>query len=529
MIEIAYLAVLSIPILVLIAFARFGVQMGIAVSMICAIMFLPLRPAFDPPLLPKMDRETLTLICVALLAFFMEKRTIRRDDADGVAPRWIPRSTLVRLLIACALLFPLGSWLTNRDPLPAPYFDPGMSFVDYGSMTYQSAFVLLAVLVGRRFLSDPAGTRAILVAIAVAGVPYAALNALEWRLSPFLSNAIYGYDAILWWMIDRWGAYRPQLFQPVGLQNASLMLASLMAALVLLRDAGRQKRTLWLSVAACCFVGWIFAWSFGAWAIGLAFGPLLMLAARRLQALFIGLLAVAFTAYPVLTVLELIPTDAIVSFFSMFSESRAHSLEFRFDQEKLILDRVQDRLLFGYGIGDRPFVLNPRGRSIAITDSFFILITMKFGIAGLLGKYFLVVAPLMLLAFYRKRIKPDLLTLGLAMMIGASLVDGLVNATLVSVRWLMVGALIGRIEYELARAKTSAPETDPGSALKQAMDRSFAGARAGAGRGAISAAPSGAEPVIAAPKPSLIPPRGGRPFMARATDRAAPSLNRRQP
>ncbi|MEM6973051.1 MAG: hypothetical protein AAF577_09625 [Pseudomonadota bacterium] len=480
MIEIAYAAILLIPLFVVIALARYPLPLAVSLVMCCSIMFLPEKPVFDLPLLPPLGRESIALMVVAVLAWFVERQRSLRSDQEVLGTRrWLPKVTLPLLLLIILLVQPAGTWLTNRDALPAPHLDSGLTFIDYGRMTYGAGFIALAVMLGRRFLSTPDATRALLVALAATGVVYAGLTAFEWRMSPMLSETIYGQSRIRWYGIQRWGAFRPQLFQSIGLLSASLMTTSMIASLALARWSGAKRAQFWQIVAFSCVAGWIFAWSLGSWAIGLIIGAVIVFARPRIQSNFLGFLAVCLLLYPFSRVIELFPTDLLFSIASVFDIDRALSMQFRFDAEDGLIGRTADRPWFGWGHGNRGLVLDTRGLNTTITDSYFIIAYSQNGFVGLLARYGLLVSPLLLMMLNRRRLPRDPIMIGLAFVLVASIVDSFLNDTLVMVRWMVVGALLGRIEYELAVARQQPREETTEPALPASPAPAMGGASGG--------------------------------------------------
>jgi hypothetical protein len=78
------------------------------------------------------------------------------------------------------------------------------------------------------------------------------------------------------------------------------------------------------------------------------------------------------------------------------------------------------------------------------------------GFLRYLGEFGLMAAPVILLAFRRRRLEPDIATTALALMMTANLIDMIPNGTSTPLSWFMAGALFGRLEYGAVRAPSAA-------------------------------------------------------------------------
>jgi len=148
---------------------------------------------------------------------------------------------------------------------------------------------------------------------------------------------------------------------------------------------------------------------------------------------------------------DVFPTNELVKFASVFSDERAASLEFRFEQENQLLDRASERLLFGWGRYGRSRVYSEdaEGKDVSITDGLWILTFGSFGIVGFLAQFGLLTLPVfrLLSAFkFIESTREKILVSMLGLIVALSVVEQLPNASMNAWTWLLVGSLLGSVE-----------------------------------------------------------------------------------
>ena len=80
-----------------------------------------------------------------------------------------------------------------------------------------------------------------------------------------------------------------------------------------------------------------------------------------------------------------------------FSPERGPSLQFRFDNEKILVDKALDGTLFGWGGWNRSRVFDEEGKDISVTDGLWIITLGTRGIYGLVLLTIVVLLPVILL------------------------------------------------------------------------------------------------------------------------------------
>jgi len=189
-------------------------------------------------------------------------------------------------------------------------------------------------------------------------------------------------------------------------------------------------------------------------AYGLVFVPVVALAPLRWQIRIALTLALIAVVYPMLRNLGLVPTDAILAQAEALSPARAQSLEYRFDNERVLLERAAEKPWFGWGGWGRNLIRHVEtGQILSIPDGRWIITFGAFGWLGYIAEMGLLAAPLVLLATqirsqYGRSISPYVAPI--ALILAATMMDMLLNATLIPFTWVCAGAVLGyaeRLQY----------------------------------------------------------------------------------
>ncbi len=446
----AYLMLGLWPLVAYGLFTRLDPARALIWTLLAGYLVLPPVASFNLPVVPDLDKYSIPSLAALALAVVLLK-----DRIPVLPDNWMGRGFLVMFVVS-----PFATVLTNPDPVPIVAGDlPGLRIYDSVAAVTNQAIALLPFFLARRYLATPAAMRALMLALIAAGLAYSLPMLLESRLSPQINVWVYGFFQHDFFQTIRFGGYRPVVFLPHGLWVAFFALMCVIAALVVLREGPAPARPRQLVVALYLLAVLVICKSAGALVYALALAPLLLLAGRRAQVMLAAGLAVVVMIYPMLREAGLIPVDDLVSYAQGISADRAHSLQFRFDNEDALLARAQERPWFGWGGYGRNLILDPvTGQAWTIADGAWIIALGIYGWMGYIVQYGLLSLPLILLARealvqHGARLSPY--ACGLALILAVNMVDMLPNATLIPLTWLMAGALWGYAEA-LARARRGA-------------------------------------------------------------------------
>jgi hypothetical protein len=436
----AYLMLVIWPVVTVALFRQTDPRKALIWTILAGYLLLPPVAGIDLPVVPDLDKFAIPslMAMVCLLA------------PGGKWSGWLPESRLARLLIVVFVLSPLATALTNDDPLSFLQGQiPGMTIYDALSAIAYQMILLLPLFMGRRLLGDPEGLGLLAHALIAAGLAYSLPMLIEAQLSPQINVWVYGFFQHDFFQTIRNGGYRPVVFLPHGLWVAFFTLMSLLSALIVLRMRPAEERPRALVVFGYLAVMLIVCKSAGVLAYAAALCPLILLVPPRLQLAAAAVLAVVVVAYPLLRGLHLVPLDDILGVSQHFSDDRAYSLKFRFDNEELLLARAEERPWFGWGSFNRNFIHDPvTGENTAIADGAWVIILGIYGWTGFIADFGLTALPLLLLGREALMRNPAVtrIAAGMALILAASLLDLLPNATKVPLTWLLAGALLGEAE-----------------------------------------------------------------------------------
>jgi hypothetical protein len=441
---LAFLVLAISPLICVVIFRSLPPGRALIVSLMGAYLFLPPQPtAFDFPLIPALNKESLPALTVLILCFALYK-----DEMT-----LIPQSKLVRVMLALVLLGPMGTTITNLEPV---FFGriglPGMSPKDMLSVAFRQILEITPFLLARNFLATRAGHRDLLIALVIGGVIYSFPMLLEVRLSPQLNIWIYGFFQHSFEQMMRQGGFRPIVFLYHGLWAAFFVMSSVVAAVILLRAEEGRTKTYAMVAGVYLFVVLVLCKSLASLMYCIFLVPAVLLVPRRLQIWAALGFAVLALAYPTLKGAGLIPERALLEQASKISEDRAGSLKYRFDNENVLLERAMEKPVFGWGSWGRNQILDPvTGVSETVSDGYWVIVLGVFGWVGWLGVFGLLLSPIFLMW---KKLRGSVLenaspyVMGMGLLLGINVFDLLPNATLTPMTWLIAGALVGYAERD---------------------------------------------------------------------------------
>ncbi len=420
-------------------------------TVLAGYLALPPLTALNLPLIPDLDKVSIPNLMALFCAVYLLKDKIS----------FLPNGILGKVLIAFYVLSPFATVLTNADPLIfAQATIQGMVLYDSVAAVANQAIALLPFFLARRYLGTPEGIRAILVALIAAGLVYSVPMLIESQLSPQLNVWIYGFFQHDFFQTIRQGGYRPVVFLPHGLWIAFFALMCMLSATIVLRTSPPEGRPKALMILGYLFAMVIVSKSAGPLVYAFGAVPLILFATARLQIAVAVTLACIVMVYPLLRGAHIVPLDDIMNFANGLSPERAASLQFRIDNEELLLARGQERPLFGWGGYGRSFMHEPiYGKIVNIADGAWIIVLGIYGWIGYLAEFGLTALPLFLLGrelLLQKKAAFSPYVAGLALILAVNMVDLLPNATHIPFTWLMAGALLGEVERLVRLRKSGA-------------------------------------------------------------------------
>jgi hypothetical protein len=440
--------------LTVIFFRKMPSRRAVLCSVIGGVLFLPMA-SYDIPGFISYGKPTAIALGLILATVLHQGETRTRF-------RLMPQD--VPMMVWCFVV-PLATSLSN-----------GLGLYDaISSMLTLSLSWGVVYWVGRVYFSELSSARQLCQAILIGGLLYVPLCLFEVRMSPQLSNYIYGFFPHSFAQHYRYGSFRPIVFMQHGLMVALWMAESSVVAFWMWRSReitrlkGIPMALLVLALVTTTVLcksanGWVF----------LALGTLSWFYYRKLRSTWLlRIFIIIIPAYMLVRISGLVSTEQVIGAAQrVFDEERVASLSIRLLQENLFNAHALQRVLFGWGGWGRGWPVDPATgeRAITMVDSFFVIMFSTYGLVGLISLFSaLLIGPWTVLRAHKRVGKVrdiggpdsnslDLVLLSLVVIMFA--LDSLMNAMGNPVYVLCAGALVSygkRIE-EPARRVGETPE-----------------------------------------------------------------------
>lgn len=434
---IAHLAIVGWPLVALVLYQTRPPAQATVWTVLGAFLLLPIQAFLKIPMIPAIDKGSVGSIAAILgsLIFFARDRgSVRLGAAIGT-------------LIAVYICSPVVTSILNGDLIAAgPLIIPGVDYYDGISALLNQLIRFFPFFVGLRFLSRPEDIETILKALVVAALAYSLLMLFEVRFSPQLATWIYG--VVTPFAVEmRYGGFRPVVFTSNGLVAAFFLATAIIASIALWRTRVAIGKLPAAGISIYLIAVLVLCKSAGALIYALAIGALARWFSPRAQMRAAVVIASITLSYPLLRINELVPVNEIYQIAAAFSEERADSLKFRFDQEDQLLAHGSERFWFGWGRYGRNRVYDEYGKDISITDGQWILAFGQFGFVGFLAQFGLLTLPVFVAARSLRslRSRREIMLLScLSMIVAVTAVEQIPNASISPWGWLLAGALLGR-------------------------------------------------------------------------------------
>jgi hypothetical protein len=436
----AVIAIFGWPIVAFFLYRTRTFAAATAATLLGALLLLPSNFAIKLKMVPAFDKVSIPSRCVLIGCAFLAPRDRRAKFGFGITG----------LLATMYVVGPLLSSVNNGDTLVfGDRILPGVGYYDGISAMISQAIAFLPFFVGRRYFQKPNDTETILRVLVVAGLLYSVPMLFEVRMSPQLSNWIYGYLPSGFSSEARYGGFRPVVFMVNGLATAFFSVTAFLAATAFWRVNKRIDPFPPGGIPAFLSIVIVLCKSAGALTYTLIFGIVVRWLTPKTQLRFSVLLVCVTLIYPILRLTDNVPDDALLTTASFFSQDRADSLQTRFDQEKQLIEYASQRLLLGWGRYGRARVYDENGKDITITDGEWIITLAQFGLVGFIAQFGLLALPVfraMFAAKFAESLRDRVFLSALAVIVAVSLVEQLPNSSINSWLWLISGALLGRSE-----------------------------------------------------------------------------------
>ena len=439
---VAWVALLSWPLVALTAFRVATPPVALAVTMIGGYLLLPMQVGYDLPLLPRFDKSSIPVLSAVLGLLMLGRR-------QDILPGWLPRHWLLLTCLALLVGGSFGTALTNLSPTFSGLTRPGLQVYDGFSLTLNALIMILPFLLARKVLATTDAQRTFLLCFLIAACGYALLALYEVRMSPQLHNTVYGFFQDSWLQHMRDGGFRPIVF----LRHALWVGVLLAMAVIIGLGFCRLQDWRFLGAAFFCFVTLFFAKTLGAFLVTFVLGSIVLFTPLRVWRLAAMACAAMLLLFPALRSANLVPLGPVVTLAESINPARAESFKVRLQNEDVLLARAAEKPVFGWGTFGRERVYDEFTGRGGISDGFWIINLGQGGWVRYLGLVGLMTIPIILLGLSRD--PPEIATL-MAIALAVNLIDLIPNAAETPLTWMLAGALAGMLE----RRRTQGTEED---------------------------------------------------------------------
>ena len=429
----------SWPLVVFWLLKRRTVNQAIFLSITLAILFLPVEFSVDFPLVPPLDRDTLTSLSLLLFLFLLRKKF-----------QIFQPSVATMIFIGYLAVGIISAELNSAPVANGARLLPGLSHYDTFSNLVRTILSLMPFFLGRYFLNNIKDMQAIFKILVILALFYTLPMLIELRMSPQIHNWIYGYAPNNFLQQVRGDGYRPMVFIGHGLGLAFWFCTCLIAAAALQKNKIRYSKFSGTKIVCYMLLMLVLCKTWSALVYGL-FGVLFITKlAPSKQIKWSLLLAALILIYPVTKTSGVFPDKEIISSIKSYSVERAQSLDFRFKNEDVLLKHALEKPYFGWnGWGRNRLYSEWDGADITVTDGRWII---EFGINGAMGFLFYY-AILLLPLYYAMRnvnyiedARDKIYFSALAIILAIGIIDSVPNTGMGSMHLLFAGALLGQAE-----------------------------------------------------------------------------------
>jgi len=412
-------------------------------------MILPVLTQIDFPLIPPLGKHSMPILSVIIGCWFIKGKPINYFKHKG----WLG------ILSFSIIVLPFVTTELNTDGvIVGGHFLPALTHHDAFSVVINKILFITPFFVGLQFYKSYHDQLLMFKVLVIAGLCYSIPILYEIRMSPQLHSIFYGYFPHSWVQQKREGGFRAVVFMGHGLLVAFFITCVLAAASALGKVGEKLQNYSSVKISYFLLVILVLCKSMASLMYGLFIFIMIKKMSYKMQFRAAILLACLAVFYPTLSIVKLFPHEKISELAGTYmGPERAESLEYRFKNEKLLLEHGKERFFFGWGGWGRNRVYDEEtGRDLTVTDGRWII---TFGMYGWLG--FMAEFLLMALSIFRAKKSAQLikdnqqktLLAAHALLVGIIMIDQLPNASLAPWLWLIVGALLGRSEMIIATSK----------------------------------------------------------------------------
>jgi len=402
---------------------------------------LPVKTVVDLPMIPPMGKHAIPVVSALIGCWLIKNKKIPYIKGLGKS----------KFLVILFVITPFVTAWLNKDVLNfGGEILPSLTYYDGLSDTVNQLLIITPFFIGRQFFRTYEHQLLMFKILVMAGLFYSIPMLFEVRMSPQLHTWLYDYFPHSFGQQKRFGGFRPVVFMGHGLLVAFFVALVLLSSVAIWKAQEKIRNFSPKVVSYYLLIVLVLCKSIAPLLYGVfAFFTLKNISSKVQHKIAVSLVCLAIL-YPLLSISNIFPHQKLVDIAALISPERAQSLEFRFDNENILLDHAKERFFFGWGGWGRNRVYDDvTGKDLSVTDGGWIITLGKFGFFG-----FIAVFGLLGQAVFKSIKASHLLTnkrektilSAHALLVGIIMINQLPNNSLAPWLWLIAGILFGRSE-----------------------------------------------------------------------------------
>ena len=361
----AYGMILLWPIIAIALYKKFDTVTATFWVIVGGYMLLPVKTFIDLPAIPSIGKDQISAISALIGCLFIKKEKIY----------FLGKETYQKVMISLLIIIPLINVFFNSEPMfNGKLWLQGLTIYDSVGQTLMIYLSIIPFVIGLSVIKSIEDGEKIFKLLVIAGLIYSPLIILEVLLSPQLHTWLYGFFPHSFIQQVRFDGFRAAAFMGHGLLVAVFYFVCCLAAAFEFKQTSlKSKKLKSLVIFIYMFFILMLSKSVGAIFLGVVFITVLFSLPWNIKVTFLRSVVILFLLYPTLSLLGLIPYTDIIAFIQGFSIDKAGSLDFRFNNEQILLTHAAEKFFIGWGSWGRNQLFD------SITDGYWLIVYGQYG------------------------------------------------------------------------------------------------------------------------------------------------------
>ena len=295
---------------------RYPAKYAIFIAITTASLLLPAAFEIDLPLVPPLNRDTITSLALVCLLFLLRKKF-----------RFFQPGFIVKALVGYMIVIVISSELNGSIEIIGSKFLPGLTHYDAFSNVFRALLGLVPFFLGRYFFTGVKDNEAIFKILVIMALIYSIPMLYEIRFSPQLHRIVYGYHGSDFIQNMRGDGFRPTVFVGGGLSLAFWLSTCTIAAMALHKNKLRIRKLSPFIIVCFLSVVLVLSKTWSAFIYVIIGAVLMYRLSPSKQVRWSFLMSTLIMLYPVSKMMNIFPDKAIISTIAEYNTERADSMQ----------------------------------------------------------------------------------------------------------------------------------------------------------------------------------------------------------